>query len=177
MFGLGKRVKSKLNPKISVSPIEYAIMAHLRRREILKKEQLGQYGNELIKELNKLFEGTWIAQSGTIYPILTKMDDPSDKDLLQSENKKTELGPVKKIYRLTDNGRMVIDQLLFENYRTELEFMERYKEFLKPIEQFFKVNKPQIISSTEDAKICPNCGEILEKRARFCSICGEKIEK
>ena len=74
MFWLGKSINLNDGEKIGVSPIEYIILAHLRRRELLNDGiPVGQYGNELIKELNSIFQGSWRAQSGTVYPMLSKL--------------------------------------------------------------------------------------------------------
>ena len=134
MFWLGKSIPVK-NPKkgkktkINLSPIEFLIMAQLRYREIRNGgEAIGQYGYEMIKDLDKLFAGSWEAKSGTIYPILSKLE--TNKALIEGERKKSPLGPVKKVYSLTEEGRHIIDQILTHNLDMDMEFIQRYLELM-----------------------------------------------
>lgn len=151
--------------KINVSPIEFIILAHLRRRELIKSQALGQYGKELIDELNKMFGGSWEAQSGTIYPILSKLE--SQKKMLIGEDKKTELGPVKKVYTLTEKGRTIIDQIIRENYESDLKFIDEYQKLIKTFVEHFEKNP--------DNRNCPRCNEKTPKNAQFCPKCGNKL--
>jgi DNA-binding PadR family transcriptional regulator len=134
MFWLGKSIPVK-NPKkgkkakINLSPIEFLIMSQLRNREIRNGgEPIGQYGYEMIKDLDTLFAGSWSAKSGTIYPILSKLE--TNKRMLIGERKKSPLGPVKKVYILTDEGREVIDSILSANLDNDVEFIQRYMELM-----------------------------------------------
>ncbi len=134
MFWLGKSIPVKSPKKgkkanINLSPIEFLIMAHLRYREIRNDgEPIGQYGYEMIKDLDRLFAGSWEAKSGTIYPILSKLE--SNKEFLTGERKKSPLGPVKKVYKLTEDGRGIIDEILTQNIETDVEFIQRYLEIM-----------------------------------------------
>ncbi|MHA1755631.1 MAG: helix-turn-helix transcriptional regulator [Promethearchaeota archaeon] len=154
MFGLGKYVKEKGSGKKGVTPLEYLILAQLFRRELLKKEIIGQYGNELIREINNLFKGTWKAQSGTIYPILRKME--RDKGLIEGELKETPLGPIKKIYKLTNKGRKTIKQIIKENYDNEMKFIERYIVFLEPFKNW-------LATLEDDGEYSGDVGEDIEE--------------
>lgn len=134
MFWLGKSIPLK-NPKkgkknkVNLSPIEFLIMAQLRYREIRNGgEILGQYGYEMIKDLDQLFAGSWEAKSGTIYPILSKLE--TNKNLIEGERKKSPLGPVKKVYSLTEGGREIIDRILSHNLEMDMEFIQRYLELM-----------------------------------------------
>jgi DNA-binding PadR family transcriptional regulator len=134
MFWLGKSIPVK-NPKkgkkssINLSPIEFLIMAQLRYREIRNGgEPVGQYGYEMIKDLDRLFAGSWEAKSGTIYPILSKLE--TNKQLIEGERKKSPLGPVKKVYSLTDEGREIINHILSHNLDMDVEFIQRYLELM-----------------------------------------------
>jgi DNA-binding PadR family transcriptional regulator len=132
MFWLGKSIQSesKDEEKQGLSPIEYIILAHLRSRELRNQGTVGQYGYELIQELNKIFSGSWEAKSGTIYPILTKLDH--EKELLASEELKSPLGPIKKIYKLTPNGSELIDTIVREKLSKDIDFILQYIELLAP---------------------------------------------
>lgn len=134
MFWLGKSIPVK-NPKkgkktkINLSPIEFLIMSQLRNREIRNGGQpTGQYGYEMIKDLDELFAGSWSAKSGTIYPILSKLE--TNKNMLIGERKKSPLGPVKKVYILTEEGRNVIDNILSAHLENDVEFIQRYMELM-----------------------------------------------
>ncbi|MHA1112416.1 MAG: PadR family transcriptional regulator [Promethearchaeota archaeon] len=134
MFWLGKSIPVK-NPKkgkknkVNLSPIEFLIMAQLRYREIRNGgEPIGQYGYEMIKDLDHLFAGSWEAKSGTIYPILSKLE--TNKQLIEGERKKSPLGPVKKVYSLTEEGRRAINQVLLLNLDMDMEFIQRYLELM-----------------------------------------------
>ncbi len=196
MFWLGKSIITKDGKKTGVSPIEYIIMAHLRSRERRNVDQapVGQYGYELIKELNSLFEGSWVAKSGTIYPLLTKMDN--DKDLLKAEKKKSPLGPIKKIYTLTEDGRHLIDSIIRENFDADKAFIDKYLALLNVFEPYINKKedivedssylsdeKPRISNSKtkskkkkpqgkESERFCPNCGENIQEISKFCIFCG-----
>ncbi len=134
MFWLGKSIPVK-NPKkgkkskINLSPIEFLIMSQLRNREIRNGgEPIGQYGYEMIKDLDELFAGSWSAKSGTINPILSKLE--TNKNMLIGERKKSPLGPVKKVYILTDEGREVIDQIITQSIEMDIEFIQNYLELM-----------------------------------------------
>src|SRR5512137_2851761 len=111
MFWLGKSLQSEKTLGIKgLSPIEFLVLAHLRNRELRNEQSVGQYGYEMIQELNAMFAGSWEAKSGTIYPILSKLD--SEKQVIRSINVQSPLGPAKKVYELTDKGRKIIDVLV-----------------------------------------------------------------
>jgi len=189
MFSLGKTVKFD-GKEMNISPLEYIILAHLRKRELENQEIIGQYGNEMIRELNKLFEGVWEAQSGTIYPILSKMEDYRAKNLLKGENKKSELGPAKKVYTLTDNGRDIINRIIIEKYEAEQNFLERYGEFLKSFKEFVEMEKSKHAGEQDTKNVsslfkdvdkkgfpCPACKTMLVEGVAFCYSCGAKVDK
>jgi DNA-binding PadR family transcriptional regulator len=118
-----------------LSPIEFLVLAHLRSRELRNRENVGQYGYEMIQELNEMFAGSWEAKSGTIYPILTKLDNV--KHLLMEDIKQSQLGPVKKIYILTEAGRKLVDQVIRERFESDIDFMLHYIELLTPFVMMF----------------------------------------
>lgn len=112
-----------------------------------------------------MFSGSWEAQSGTIYPILSKLE--SQKKMLIGEDKKTELGPVKKVYTLTEKGRVIIDQIIKQNYESDLKFIDEYQKLIKTFVEYFEKNP-------EDNS-CPQCKTIAPKDALFCPKCGHKL--
>jgi len=136
MFWLGKSVKVPSNgsdkriEKVSLSPLEVLILAQLRSRELRNKGEIGQYGYEMIQQLNELFAGTWEAKSGTIYPILSKLE--GKKKLILGKREKSPLGPVKKVYVLESLGRRSIDAIIHANFQGDLEFISHYIDLLTP---------------------------------------------
>ena len=121
----------KQNKKINLSPIEVLILTQLRSRELRNNgEPVGQYGYEMIQQLNELFAGSWKAKSGTIYPILSKLE--GGKKLITGERKQSPLGPVKRVYILEDLGRECIDHIIYERFEGDIEFVMRYLNLLTP---------------------------------------------
>ncbi len=121
----------KLKKKINLSPIEVLILTQLRSRELRNNgEPVGQYGYEMIQNLNELFAGSWKAKSGTIYPILSKLEQ--SKKLITGERKQSPLGPVKRVYILDDLGRECIDYIIYERFEGDIEFVMRYMNLLTP---------------------------------------------
>ena len=144
MFTIGKTVKlgELLNDKsmddITLSTIEILILAHLRVRELRNEEEVGQYGYEMMSDLNQLFEESWEAKSGTIYPLLSKLE--ANKKILTHERKRSPLGPVKKVYYLTDVGRLIIDTIMKESLESDIDFMLKYFNLLSPF--VIKIDDP-----------------------------------
>ncbi len=145
MFTIGKTVKlgELLNDKslddITLSTIEILILAHLRVRELRNEEEIGQYGYEMMNDLNQLFEESWEAKSGTIYPLLSKLE--SNKKILLHERKRSPLGPVKKVYYLTDVGRLIIDTIMRESLESDIDFILKYFNLLSPF--VIKIENPE----------------------------------
>ncbi len=121
----------KQKKKINLSPIEVLILTQLRSRELRNNGQpIGQYGYEMIQNLNELFAGSWKAKSGTIYPILSKLEQ--NKKLITGERKQSPLGPVKRVYTLEDLGRECIDYTIYNRFEGDIEFVMRYLNLLTP---------------------------------------------
>jgi len=134
----------KPKKKINLSPIEVLILVQLRSRELRNNgEPVGQYGYEMIQQLNELFAGSWKAKSGTIYPILSKLEQ--NKKLISGERKQSPLGPVKRVYILEDLGRECIDYIIYERFEGDIEFVMRYLNLLTP----FLVRQDNITNSDE----------------------------
>ncbi len=134
----------KPKKKINLSPIEVLILTQLRSRELRNNgEPIGQYGYEMIQKLNELFAGSWKAKSGTIYPILSKLE--GTKKLITGERKQSPLGPVKRVYILEDLGRKCIDYIIYERFEGDIEFVMRYMNMLTP----FLVRQDNVTNSDE----------------------------
>ena len=58
---------------------------------LVNREERGMHGYDILLELNRIFEGIWETQTGTIYPLLNKMASPAHHSgpILQGEMKET----------------------------------------------------------------------------------------
>ncbi len=151
MFWMGKRKQGKFD----LSPLEYMICLILFKHE---KEELGRTGGsramsgyDIIAELNTIFEGIWEAQTGTMYPLLNKMASErhsGGRQILQSETKKSPLGPAKTVYELTEDAHAEIKVLLADNFENDVEFMERYLLLISQITDVQEY-RPMILKYSE----------------------------
>lgn len=64
-------------------------------------EKREQYGYQLIKELERMSDGTFSLKEGTLYPILHTMEAEGWVESYWEEAE----GRKRKYYRITDNGR------------------------------------------------------------------------
>ncbi|MFX1554298.1 MAG: helix-turn-helix transcriptional regulator [Promethearchaeota archaeon] len=197
-----KNLRSKIKEEVfdnikknRLTPLEFTII-----EAIFNSKRI--YGYDLIRILNDHFAGTWTAQSGTIYPILSKL---KKNGFLKIERAKSDIGPLKKVYSLTKAGEELLkvkvnknfqDQLNFiENFLVELasvyihSFSEEIKEgkidevqnsIKKALENVIKKIPPTV----EFKSLCPNCGARHDRNImKYCSECGtaltsnESIEK
>ena len=102
--------------KNKLTPLEFTII-----ESIFSNEQLSGY--DLIKNLNKHFAGTWEAQSGTIYPILTKLERDG---FLKAHKVRSPIGPLRKVYSLTKAGEELLKHKVNKNYLDQLKFIENF---------------------------------------------------
>lgn len=93
--------------------LEGSILAIISKNETYGYEisrQLGEYGFGNIAE-------------GTIYPLLLRLEK---NNLVSAVYRRSELGPKRKYYSLTDKGRMELKQ-----------FTENYRELSAAVERLF----------------------------------------
>jgi len=102
--------------KNKLTPLEFTII-----ETIFNSNQLSGY--DLIKNLNRSFAGTWEAQSGTIYPILRKLEKDG---FLKAQKVKSPIGPIKKVYFLTEAGKEILKFKVNRNYYDQLKFIENF---------------------------------------------------
>ncbi|HUY01224.1 MAG TPA: helix-turn-helix transcriptional regulator [Candidatus Deferrimicrobium sp.] len=185
-----QKIRNKLSKHLEhkkLTPLEFTILEN-----IFNSKRVSGY--DLIYNLNKHFAGTWKAHSGTIYPILSKL---KRKGFLDSEEKKSPLGPKVKLYFLTKAGEEIIKTKVNKNFLDQLKFIENFLIELSsiyiqsfPVEQKEKVTTEvqNILRNTLETignaiplnatrKIrCPNCNiEIDRGDSRFCSNCGADL--
>ena len=102
--------------KSKLTPLEFTII-----ESIFNNEKLSGY--DLINNLNKHFAGTWKAQSGTVYPILSKLKKTG---FLNIEHVKSAIGPIKKVYSLTEAGEELLKVKVNKNFQEQLNFIENF---------------------------------------------------
>ncbi|MHA2393186.1 MAG: PadR family transcriptional regulator, partial [Promethearchaeota archaeon] len=100
-----EELKSKIKEEIldslqksKLTPLEFTII-----ETIFNSKQLSGY--DLIKNLNRHFAGTWEAHSGTVYPILSKLERDG---FLKAQKIKSPIGPLRKVYSLTEAGEELL---------------------------------------------------------------------
>jgi len=102
----------------------------------------------MIQQLNQLFAGSWFAKSGTVYPILSKLE--KNKKLITGERKQSPLGPVKRVYILENLGRECIDSVIYERFEGDIEFVMRYLNLLTPFLVRPRNNDDNIKNNTDE---------------------------
>lgn len=82
------------------------------------------YGYAIARRLANASEGSSIFKEGTIYPVLRAL---SSADLLTSRIGPSVLGPARRYYRITDQGRTVLAEwkIIWEGTRR---FVDRFVE-------------------------------------------------
>lgn len=172
--------------KSKLTPLEFTII-----ETIFNSRKLSGY--DLIKNLNRNFAGTWEAQSGTVYPILRKLEKDG---FLKAIKVKSPIGPLRKVYSLTEVGEEILKYKVNKNYYDQLKFVENFlvelssifihsfpnedksqkiKEIQDALNETFK-NVIQNIPPTLDFKImCSNCGSEIGREVAYCPNCGASL--
>ncbi|MFX0042408.1 MAG: helix-turn-helix transcriptional regulator [Candidatus Hodarchaeota archaeon] len=172
--------------KDKLTPLEFTIIETIFN----SKEQSGY---DLINNLNKQFAGTWEAHSGTIYPILRKLENSG---FLKSRTVKSPIGPLRKVYSLTEAGETILKHKVNKNYLDQLKFTENFlvelssiyirsfpeeekEEIIKDIKSLLKEafeNVMKNIPPTLEFKAkCQECGSEINREAQFCPNCGTTL--
>jgi len=172
--------------KSKLTPLEFTII-----ETIFNSQQLSGY--DLIKNLNRNFAGTWEAQSGTVYPILRKLEKDG---FLKAKQVKSPIGPLRKVYSLTEAGEGILKYKVNKNYYEQLKFIENFlvelssifirsfpdneksqkiTEIQNALNETFK-NVMKNIPPTLDFKIkCSNCGTEIGREVAYCPSCRASL--
>jgi PadR family transcriptional regulator PadR len=172
--------------KYKLTPLEFTIL-----ETIFNSRELAGY--DLILNLNNHFAGTWEAQSGTIYPILSKMKRDG---FLDSRPVKSPIGPIRKVYRLTEAGEHILKSKVNKNFEDQLNFIgnfivelssiyiqshpkEESDEKIKEVKELVKKITDRIFetipSTLKYKRKCDKCGSEIERFASFCQFCGSTL--
>jgi len=177
--------------KSKLTPLEFTIL-----ETIFNSKELSGY--DLIAHLDNHFAGIWIAQSGTIYPILSKLKKTG---FLLSKPVKSELGPLKKVYYLSESGERILKLKVNKNFGDQINFIENFlidlaslfihssekelkeedltkkiDEVLESLKKSFSNITTGISSKFMIIQTCPKCNaESIRKDAAFCAVCGTSL--
>ncbi|MFX1375992.1 MAG: helix-turn-helix transcriptional regulator [Promethearchaeota archaeon] len=172
--------------KNKLTPLEFTII-----ESIFNNKQLSGY--DLIRNLNKHFAGTWEAQSGTIYPILSKLEKDG---FLSAQKVKSPIGPLRKVYSLTEAGEELLKFKVNKNYLDQLKFIENFLVELSSIyihsfpqeEKKVRIEEIQdILQSTlkrvinnipatlKFKSLCDKCGTEIGREVAYCPSCGASL--
>ncbi len=185
-----KSMKEEIKNKIFIirkepklTPLEFTILETIFQKEIS--------GYDLIQTLNHHFAGTWEAKSGTIYPLLSKLKKDG---FLNIKKVKSPIGPLKKVYNLTEAGEELLKIKINKNFLDQIQFIENFIIELSTIyiqsthENKVNENSTQVQNILNNSfkniltKIpknigmklfCPECGTEQDNiDATSCSSCG-----
>lgn len=186
---LKKDIRDKIfkkRDKKTLTPLEFTILEQLFNKDMA--------GYDLIQSLNDHFAGTWNATSGTVYPILSRL---KDEGFLNSKKVKSPIGPLKKVYCITEAGAELVKLKINKNFLDQLKFIENFvvelssiyietlpeeelKEKLKTVQDLLKRMFNNVLNALPrtvgvDTK-CSECGtDIIRENAAFCSVCGADL--
>lgn len=85
------------------------------------------HGYGVIKRIEELSEGRHKIKSGTMYTTLRRMEE---KGLLRSDWKKSDTGPDKRVYRITEEGR--------GHLKSWLEMIKERKRMMEKMTSFYE---------------------------------------
>lgn len=135
----------------------------------LKKEQKSGY--DLIKEISQKTNGTWVPSKGTLYPMLTKMEQ--EGLIVVSETGKRS----KTIFQLTEKGKNTLKKIVTEK-KAEKEKMFVYRNLL------FEIFGEESDSPMSDimkmhlaiGKIAPEKQEKVQELIKKCLLEIERLD-
>ena len=189
-----KNLRSKIKEEVfdnikknRLTPLEFTIIESIFNRKKIS-------GYDLIRILNEHFAGTWKAQSGTIYPILSKL---KKYGFLKIERVKSDIGPIKKVYSLTKAGEELLKVKVNKNFQDQLNFIENFlvelasiyvhsfsegkkeekiDEVLNSIKKALENVIKKISHTPEFNTLCPTCGAKYDQNlVKHCSECGSPL--
>jgi len=174
--------------KNKLTPLEFTII-----ESIFNNQQISGY--DLIRILNEHFAGTWEAQSGTIYPILSKLKRDG---FLKIKTVKSPIGPLKKVYSLTEAGNELLKVKVNKNFLDQVKFIENFlielasiyihsfpieekDKIIKKVQELLKESLEHVnstIPTSVNFKVrCSQCGAVLIRDdAMFCAHCGSSLK-
>jgi PadR family transcriptional regulator PadR len=172
--------------KDKLTPLEFTILETIFNREEMS-------GYDLIYYLNEHFAGTWIAKSGTVYPILSKLKLQA---FLKTRTVKSPIGPLKKLYYLSEAGKAIMTGKVHKNFDEQVKFMgnnllelssifihsfpeEERDVKIKEIQELIQETLEDVIEKIPRTvlfkEVCPKCKLEIDRKVSFCPHCGEPL--
>ena len=172
--------------KNRLTPLEFTILEIIFNSNALS-------GYDIIQTLNKHFAGTWKAMSGTVYPILSKLERYG---FLKSKMVKSPIGPIRKVYSLSKAGEEILKIKVNKNFAEQLKFLENFiielssiyvksqpkqvrKETIDNVQttlnEAFERIKLSIPSTLKFKTRCTECGNEIGRKVAFCPFCGKNF--
>ena len=186
---LRSRIKEELLNSLrknKLTPLEFTII-----ESIFNSKQLSGY--DLIKNLNRHFAGTWEARSGTVYPILSKLEKDG---FLSAQKVKSPIGPLRKVYSLTEAGGELLKYKVNKNYLDQLKFIENFlvelssiyihsfpeeekEERIEEIREILQLTLKNVMNNIpatlEFKTMCNQCGSEIGREVAYCPSCGASL--
>ena len=176
-----KNIKKK-----NLTPLEFTTIEVIFNSNALS-------GYDIIQTLNKHFAGTWKARSGTVYPILSKLER---NGFLKSEMVKSPIGPIRRVYSLSEAGEEILKLKVNKNFAEQLKFLENFiielasiyvkshdkqvrkkviNDVLTTLNESFERIKGSIPSTLRFKAKCTNCGIEIGRKVAYCPFCGTQL--
>jgi DNA-binding PadR family transcriptional regulator len=187
-----EEIKAKIIQSLDrkkLTPLEFTVLEILFNVKKISTE-------DLIRKLNDHFAGSFEAKAGTIKPILSKL---KKKGFLGAKKEPSPLGPLKKVYWVTDAGREILQTNVSRNFEDQVEYIRNFLIELVAIyiqsvpekERETKLLEAQTLLDNAFSSIkttvfvrivlggeCPDCGQQLQgDNSNFCSNCGFKLKE
>jgi PadR family transcriptional regulator PadR len=186
---LRSKIKQEIFKKIKknkLTPLEFTIIEVIFNSNALS-------GYDIIQTLNKHFAGTWKAKSGTVYPILSKLER---NGFLKSKTVKSPIGPIRKVYSLSEAGEEILKMKVNKNFADQLKFLENFiielsaiyvksypeqvrKEIIDEVQttinESFERIKDCIPSTLRFKAKCTSCGIEIGRKVAYCPFCGTQL--
>ena len=189
-----KELTSKITRKIfknitkeKLTPLEFTILESIFTNKAIS-------GYDLIAILNKHFAGTWKAHSGTVYPILSKLKRDG---FLKVQTVKSPIGPLRKVYTLTEAGEEILKHKVGKSFTEQLKFIENFlidfssiylhsfsdaerEEQIERVQNLIRDMLGNVINripaTVAFRNICPKCKAAVDRTdAAYCPFCGSSL--
>jgi DNA-binding PadR family transcriptional regulator len=170
-----------------LTPLEFTILESIFNNKAFS-------GYDLIQYLTQHFAGQWEAHSGTVYPILSRMKADGFLDVKEV---KSPLGPLRKVYYLTEAGEAILKFKVSKGFLDQLKFIENFlidfsaiyihtfpeekqEEQIVAVQEEIKKTLENVIreipSTVDFKKVCPSCKAAIDRSdATYCPFCGSPL--
>jgi len=120
----------------------------------------GNYGYQLIKDLEEQTDNMLVIEEGTLYPLLKNLEDSG---LIQSRKEKT--GRKRKFYSISDEGEKILNYL-----------MGYYSKLTQAISGIVDIDV-ELKNKYIYCPMCANKMDITKNQYKYCPVCGYNLEE